>query len=77
MRAATSPVMPAFICTMVPPAKSRRPAEARKPPPHTQCAIGMYTKVSHKTENSMNAEKRILSATAPATSATVMIANVI
>ncbi len=39
-RQATRPATPALMWTTVPPAKSRTPAPPRKPPPHTQWAIG-------------------------------------
>src|SRR3989304_4243146 len=38
--APTRAAMPALTCTTVPPAKSRAPNLARKPPPHTQWATG-------------------------------------
>src|SRR5208283_2469218 len=38
--APTSAAIPALIWTTVPPAKSSAPSFARKPFPHTQCAIG-------------------------------------
>ena len=48
--------------------------EAAAPP---QCAIGTFTNSNHAAANTRNAEKRMRSATDPATSATVIIAKVI
>src|SRR5688500_18044492 len=42
--AATSAATAAFTCTTVPPAKSSAPNVASQPPPHTQCATGLYSR---------------------------------
>ena len=68
--------MPALICTTVPPAKSSTPAFARKPPPHTQCAMGAYTKSDQSTMNRSSAENFMRSTNAPKIRAGVMIAKV-
>jgi hypothetical protein len=39
-KAQTRPATPALMCTTVPPAKSSTPQSPKKPPPHTQWAIG-------------------------------------
>src|SRR6478752_1511005 len=44
--------MAALTCTTVPPAKSSAPHVASHPPPHTQCAIGLYTRIAHSVMNS-------------------------
>ena len=46
-----------------------------QPPPQTQWASGSYTSVAHRIANARNALNFIRSATAPAISAGVMIAN--
>src|SRR5262245_50075020 len=74
--AAVNAATPAVKCTTMPPAKSSTPIDCSQPPPHTQCATGMYTTSSHNAENSTHAENRIRSAKPPITSAGVMIANV-
>ena len=50
---AASAAAPALMCTTVPPAKSRAPIPfaPRKPPPHTQCAIGEYTRSDQSAMN--------------------------
>src|SRR4029453_4834371 len=45
--AVTSAATPALTWTTVPPAKSSAPILASHPPPHTQCAIGLYTNRAH------------------------------
>ena len=76
--AATSAEAPLVMCTTVPPAKSSVPRARSQPPvPHTQWAIGSYTKVAHSRVNSTNALKRLRSAKAPVMSAGVMTANII
>ena len=75
-RAQTSAATPAVICTTIPPAKSSTPSLPSQPPPHTQCATGAYTSVSHRALNSSMAENFIRSAKAPTTSAGVMMAKV-
>ena len=76
--AATSAETPELIWTTVPPAKSSVPRLCSQPPaPQTQCAIGSYTNVAHKSENSTKALKRCRSAKAPLIRAGVMTANII
>ena len=74
--AATSADTPELMCTTVPPAKSSAPMPPIQPPPHTQWASGSYTSVAHRIANARNALNFIRSATAPAISAGVMIANI-
>src|SRR5512143_3166197 len=74
--APTRAAIPALIWTTVPPAKSRAPSFARNPLPHTQCAMGRYTRVIQSMEKSTHAENFILSIYAPLASATVMAAKV-
>ena len=62
--------------TTVPPAKSSAPIFARKPPPHTQCAIGAYTTRAQSVMKVTYAENRMRSTTAPEISAAVMMQNV-
>src|SRR5216684_6320722 len=76
--AATRAETPELIWTTVPPAKSSAPRLCSQPPaPQTQCAIGSYTKVAHRSEKMTNALKRWRSANAPLISAGVMTANII
>src|SRR6516165_3000003 len=83
MSAAIRPAVPELTCTTVPPAKSSTLTQAasldelKKPSgPHTQCAIGEYTKIAHRPMNHNMAENFIRSANEPAISAAVMIAKV-
>ena len=46
------------------------------PPPHTQCAIGSYTKVPHKRTKMTSALNFILSTKPPTMRAGVIMANV-
>ncbi|SHV05689.1 Uncharacterised protein [Mycobacteroides abscessus subsp. abscessus] len=81
--ASAKPAAPELISTAVPPAKSSTPRLASHPPlsavvPSTaniQCATGKYTSVAHNAVKAIHGRKRIRSATAPAMSATVTIAN--
>ena len=73
-----SAAAPALMCTTSPPAKSiASTSSAMIPPPHTQCAIGAYTITDHTAMKTTHEENFIRSATAPAISAGVMIANII
>ena len=73
-RAAT----PALMWTTVPPAKSMAPRcdVPRNPPPHTQCAIGEYTRTDHSVRSISHPENFIRSAKAPVIRAGVMMANI-
>lgn len=46
-------------------AKSMAPISCSHPPPHTQCAIGLYTKMLHRIVKSIKPENLIRSAKAP------------
>src|SRR5581483_9366463 len=60
--AAASAENPADMCTTVPPAKSSAPSVWSHPfGDHTQCAIGSYTTVVHKSVNKTSVLKRIRS----------------
>ena len=62
-KAVTRPATPQLISTTVPPAKSKRPQDFIKPPgAQAICAMGQYTKVSHKTVNSKKDENLTRSA---------------
>ena len=51
------------------------PISMRNPPPHTQCAIGMYTNTLHSIVNIRKPENFTRSANAPRMRAGVMTAN--
>ena len=65
--------------TTVPPAKSRAPSPTSliQPPPHTQCATGAYTRVTHITRNMRYVVNLKRSTNAPVMSTGVMMANII
>ncbi len=77
-RHSASPEAPEVISTGRPPAKSRAPRCSRiQPPgPQVQCATGTYTSSAHTGTNTSHAPNFARSATAPLTSAAVMIAKV-
>ena len=52
------------------------PPPLRKPPPQTACAIGPYTMVTQRPENTSQVPNRARSAMAPEIRATVMMAKV-
>ena len=62
---------PELICTTVPPAKSKAFICINHPPPHTQCAIGIYTKQAHIGIKMIHAFVFILPTSAPEISAAV------
>ena len=76
--ARTKPAKPPFICTTVPPAKSRAPASNKRAPspPHTICVIGAYTTTVQSATKTNHVENFILSMTEPEAIATVMAAKV-
>ena len=70
--------IPEEMCTTVPPAKSSAPRLCSQPSlPHTQWAMGSYTIVAQRSENTAKVENLILSAKPPVIRAGVMTANII
>ena len=52
------------------------PISCSHPPPHAQCAIGLYTKMLHRIVKSIKPENLIRSAKAPSIKAGVITANI-
>mmetsp|Transcript_9057 Transcript_9057/g.29752 ORF Transcript_9057/g.29752 Transcript_9057/m.29752 type:complete len:274 (+) Transcript_9057:154-975(+) len=79
LMAATSAPMPAVMCTTMPPAKSKTPMSAKRPPgpAQTMCTNGKYTANDHRAMYHITAENFMRSTKAPIISAGVMTAKVI